>query len=95
MNVTTHDLVGWHVSEGLEFLSNEVILLSARLASSQMLDERESAFSFPLSATRYFFQQGVIFSTEVARDAALVAPRTEATGVMGVPFSMTCTTFFS
>jgi len=37
-------------------------LVRARPASSQTLDERESAFSLPLFATCYFFGRGVISS---------------------------------
>jgi len=48
-------------------------LIRARPASSHTLDERESAFSLPLSTTRCFFGRGVISSTEVAGDAVLVA----------------------
>ena len=69
-------------------------LVSARLMSSQMLDKHELAFSLPLSATRYFFEHGVISSTEVAGETVLVVSRTEVTGVTGVPFSTTCTTLF-
>ena len=47
--------------------------VSARLVLSQtLLDEWELAFSFPLSATRYFFGRGVISSIEVAREEVLV-----------------------
>ena len=69
-------------------------LVSARLALSQTLDDRESAFSFPLSATRCLFGCGVISSTEVTGEAVLVTSRTKVTGVTKVPFSMTGTTLF-
>ena len=69
-------------------------LVSARLALSQTLDDRESAFSFPLSATRCLFGCGVISSFEVTGEAVLVTSRTKVTGVTKVPFSMTRTTLF-
>ena len=69
-------------------------LVRARLASSQTLDEHESAFSLPLFAMCCFFERGVIFSIEVAVDATLVASGMEAMGVMGVPFLTTHTTLF-
>lgn len=50
-----------------------------------MLDDREEAFSFLLSATRAFFLSGVISSTEVAGEATLVGPVTVAVGVAGFP----------
>ena len=55
-------------------------LVSARLASFQTLDNRESAFPFPLSATHGFFMCGVISSTEVAGEAVLVALGMEVAG---------------
>ena len=69
-------------------------LISARPMSSQKLDEHELAFSLPLSATCYFFEHGVIPSTEVAGEAVLVVSRTKVTGVTRVPFSTTRTTLF-
>ena len=87
VNLATHDLVSLAVKASCT-------LVSTRPVSSQTLDNRESAFFFPLSATRYFFRRGVISSTKVAGDVALVAVGTEATSVMGVSFSMTCTTLF-
>ena len=69
-------------------------LTNARPASSQTLDERELALSFPLLATRYFFWSGVISSTEVAKEAVLVVSIMGVVGVTETPFSTTRTTLF-
>ena len=95
VDVMTYDLVGRHAKED-QLLSSEGILRPCQCqpTSAQTLKERESAFSLPLSTTRYFFGRGIISSIEVSRDAVLIASWTEATVVTGVPFSTTCTTLF-
>ena len=55
-------------------------LIKAKPASSQTLDDREPTFSLPLSATRCLFGQGVISSTEVAGEVALVVLGTKLIG---------------
>ena len=52
-------------------------LIMARIALSQILDDLESTFSFPLSAKRSFFVRGVISSTKVVREKILIASGTE------------------
>ena len=68
---------------------------------SQILDEQESTFSFPLSVKHSLLETGVVISsTEVAEEAVLVvsvlgtARATRIVGVMGGPFPITCTVLF-
>ena len=76
-------------------------LSTANPSSSQTLDERESAFSFPLLVTHGLLEAGVgISSTEVAREAILTVSVPETMGVTEVggvtkgPFPMTRTVLF-
>ena len=82
----THDLVKRHPRKALSasLEKTSCALVCTRSALSQTLDDREKAFSFPLS-TRAFFLSGVISSTEVAGEAALVGTVTLAVGTAGSP----------
>ena len=73
MEMTTHNLVGRCAQEHLHLLGSEGLLRPCLRtpASSQTLDDRESALSFSLSSVRcLLFRRGIISSTKLAREGA-------------------------
>ena len=102
--ITWMSLWMWWLTISLEWILENTLrsstvkaswaLVRARPVLSQMLDDQKPTFSLPLSIILCLFGRGVISSTEVVGEVALVASRTEVTRVIGVPFSTTRTTFF-
>ena len=69
-------------------------LNKATPVSSQLLEDRESTFSFCLSLIHCLLLRGLISSTEVSGEAVLAAsvPGVDGVATMtGPPFSVTCT----
>ena len=98
VEVTTHKCAGDDPKN--IFISSVVktswALAIATPASSQTLDERESAFSFSFSPVCYLFRWGGISSIEVVGEAILVVSTPGVTGVANVteaPLSVTFTFF--
>ena len=76
VDVTTHNLVGWHARKNLEVFSGEgtCALVIARPTLSQILDDLESTYFFPLLVKCSFFIQRVISSTAGGNMLVLFRP---------------------
>ena len=91
-----HNFMRRDAQKYLKVLSSDsrAALAKASPTSSQTLDVWENIFFFPLVNVLYLFGGEVSSSNEVAGKVVLVALGMEVAGVIGVPFLMTCTTFF-
>ena len=75
VEMMTHHLGGRHSREHLHVLSNKSVLRPRQgdPASSQMIGDQDSTFSFYLSPVRYLLLWGLTSSTEVSGEAVLIA----------------------